>query len=888
MEDNKRKDIYTGEQSVTQLNSELDTQATPMGEKTPLFFEGPSLDASPNNASRLLSNESGEPSFGNMSELNVATDLLESLDLRSMYMQGYGHNDALFYSSQSPTKKSDGFSLGRRSNPSNEERIPSLTHTTGSSNISSGPSMIKDDGVPVSQDDHYIEMAPNNVYPEGAASRDDSLYDSNLISSPFSPKNTPAGSLLKPGDNFTEAEVNDGLPYSVSYTGKPLPPLPLSAENHFRALPNTPKLLSSKVNYEVPSDDPSATESIDYHPQQPLAPIQEAPVEDTTERISTSVFDDDADKSLISSDGLRKKVHAKLEAKRASDGSFYLSSSQEDDGCSKESIMNKEQIPNVLEDYMNMDESEKIATNDNSGLSSGHGSVTYKEVPRYSLAAAKIKFSIASQRGRIKSSSSIDNLSAILSSEELRHKSMMTPIPGSKRTFSNITENDIAGQSDFAPISPQSQRGGAWNISETGTVAFYEPTYEMSDEIDEVRQSTPVSDQGSINRPRSLELSRSKTNRMNKPSMRPGAVGVENVAPRPSTSLGFVKQTIFEDKPKSMPASGRFYIHLNYFRNFSSIFVGDQPGMKISVVTPSQSVQLPWQLNKGNDRLDHDFAFPADDKFTVNFMFFDMLHGKNRDMKQASSAKSDSDPVNLESKSKTKKLFERLFNRRKKRKLAKSNSLSGGKQKIDNPVKVSGMATLALSRVKDKCFGKILATEIPIKMHAVSGKSDLSLNDIIGNLSISCLYIPELSIPESEMPITLNQANQDLRHVRQSYVYKEGYVYKLEGTSVRRRFAVLHSKKISFYTDRGGDLLYSLKAVRDANNLSIRDCDKDLLNLGMTRGIQLNTDKGVRIKFYLESEKDCTKWLQSLNTRSLILERGTQTPWLKEFVKLVH
>ncbi|WBW74961.1 anillin-related medial ring protein Mid1 [Schizosaccharomyces osmophilus] len=884
MEENKRKDIFTGEQSFSQLSSELDTQGTPVGEKTPLFFEGPSLDVSPNDASRFLSNESGDVSFGNMSELNVATDLLESLDLRSMYMQGYGHNNALYNSSQSPTRKSGGFSMGRRTNPSNEERIPSLTYTTGSSNVSSRPSMFKEDGVSDIQDDQSAEISQRIVYSEGDASRDDSLDKSDFISSASSPKSTPVGSLSRPDDYSNKAEANGRLPRPASSIGKPLPPLPFSPERVSRALPHTPQLLSSKVNYEMPSDDSLKNETVDYHPQHPLAPIQEAPVEDTTEQVSASVFEDDANKSLVSSDSLRKKVQAKLEAKRASDGSFYLSSSQDNDEFSKESMSN-EQIPNILEDYV--DNNEKIITNDYCQSPSKRGSVTYKEVPRYSLAAAKIKFSVASQRGRIKSSSSIDNLSAILDSDELHHKPI-TPIPGSKRTFSNITANDIAGQSDFAPTSPQSEREGAWNVSETGTVAYYEPTFDVSDKIDEVRQSTPVSDEEAINRSKSLEIDRSKSNRINKPKVGSAAVGVENVTPRPSTSLGFVKRDIFEDKPKSLPKSGRFFIHLNYFRHVSSPFVGDQPGMRISVVTPSQSVQLPWQVNKGNDILDHDFTFPADDKFTVNFMFFDMPHRNTREKEQANSAKNDSEAVNVESKSKTKRLFERLFNRRKKRKLSKFSSLNGGKQKPDYLARVSGMATLTLSRVKNKCSGKVLVTEIPIRLQAISGKSDLKLNDVIGNLSLSCLYIPELAIPESEMPITLSQANQDLRHVRQSYIYKEGHVYILEGTSVRRRYAVLSSKKISLYTDKGGDFLLGLKAVGDARILSIADCDKEVLNLGITMGILLTTDKGVRVKFYSESEKECTKWFEVLNTHSLVLERGIQTPWLQEFVKLIQ
>ncbi|EPX70930.1 medial ring protein Mid1 [Schizosaccharomyces octosporus yFS286] len=884
MEEDKKKEILSEEKSFSHLSSELDTQGTPVGEKTPLFFEGPSLDVSPNDASRFLNNESGEVSFGNMSELNVATDLLESLDLRSMYMQGYGHNDALFNSSQSPTKKSGGFSIGRRMNTSNEERIPSLTYTTGSSNGSSRPSVYKDDAVSDIQDDEYADIPQRIIYSNGAASQDDSSEKSNFISSTSSPKSTLVGSLSRPNDYSNETEENGRLSRPISSNGKPLPPLPFSPERVPRALPRTPQLLPSKVNYEMPSDDSLTSETVDYNLQHPLAPIQEAPVEDTTEHVSTSVFDDDVNKSMFSSDSLRKKVQAKLEAKRASDGSFYLSSSQDNDGFSKESV-SREQIPNVLDDYM--DNGEKVVTNDNYRSPSKRGSVTYKEVPRYSLAAAKIKFSIASQRGRIKSSSSIDNLSAILDSDEL-HQKLITPIPGSKRTFSNITANDVASQSDFIPSSSQSQKEGAWNISETGTVAYYEPSFEVSDKIAEARESTPISDEGTNNRPRSLEIDRSKSNRVNKPKIGSTAAGAENVAPRPSTSLGFVKRDIFEDKPKSLPKSGRFFIHLNYFRHLSSPFVGDQPGMRISVVTPSQSVQLPWQLNKSNDRLDHDFTFPADDKFAVDFMFFDMPHSSSIQDKNQTFTKSNPQAVNVETKSKTKRLFERLFNRRKKRKLAKSNSLNGGKQKPNKLTKVSGIATLTLSHVKDNCFGKVLVTEIPIRLQAMSGKTGLKLNDVIGNLSLSCLYIPELAVPESEMPITLGQANQDLRHIRQTYIYKEGYIYILEGTSVRRRFAVLSSKKISLYTDKGGDFLLGLKAVGNVRSLSIADCDKEMLNLGITMGILMITDKGVRVKFYSDSEKECTKWIEALNAHSLVLERENQRPWLQEFVKLIQ
>nr|4XOH_A Chain A, Division mal foutue 1 protein [Schizosaccharomyces pombe 972h-]4XOH_B Chain B, Division mal foutue 1 protein [Schizosaccharomyces pombe 972h-]4XOH_C Chain C, Division mal foutue 1 protein [Schizosaccharomyces pombe 972h-] len=316
---------------------------------------------------------------------------------------------------------------------------------------------------------------------------------------------------------------------------------------------------------------------------------------------------------------------------------------------------------------------------------------------------------------------------------------------------------------------------------------------------------------------------------------------------------------------------GRFYIHLNSILNISISEVHSP--IKIIVNTPTQNMQLPWQAVNGNNRLDHDFAFHVDDNFKVSFMFLDIpIEDKSNGSKGVSATKDVSNGKPAETKSKA----------------GGSTGSSGGSVVIK---KVSGTATLNLGNVKDSCFGKAFNVEIPIISRGFLEAIPVKINSIgkrtLGNLTLTCLYIPELSVPEQELPFTLEQATMDLRHVRSNYLYNEGYLYRLEDSSIRRRFVVLRSKQLNFYAEKGGQYLDTFQLSKTVVSIPMVNFSEAVSNLGLVAGILATSVDRRHVQLFADSKKVCQKWLQVMNSRSFALDRGTEKLWLQEYVNFM-
>ncbi|CAB60689.1 anillin-related medial ring protein Mid1 [Schizosaccharomyces pombe] len=893
--------------------------SSPNREKTPLFFEGNSNETSGYDQTKNFTHGDGDMSLGNLSELNVATDLLESLDLRSMYMHGYGHLDSSFSSQHSPDnrKRMSSTSVFKRINSEEEGRIPSLTYSAGTMNsTSSSTASLK--GADIVAD--YETFNPDQNLAELSFDRSKSSRKRAVEVAEFSRAKTMSPleyTVQHPYQSHNELSTNPARARAGSVPNlaripsdvKPVPPAHLSASSTVgpRILPSLPKD-TTEDNPALERVETTASLDMDYKPLEPLAPIQEAPVEDTSEPFS-SVPEATLDDSDISTESLRKKVLAKMEAKRISSGSSYASTlrkvydfselslptnGKDYDELYLQSSRNSEpEISTIINDSLqqeNMDEDISATSIPKSQAAYGHGSVTYHEVPRYNLTSASVGYSISSQRGRIKSSSTIDNLSAILSSEDLRHPSMQ-PVPGTKRTYSNYCENE-PNKSSQSLVSSESHNVEGWNYSETGTVGFYDPSAEISASIDELRQSTPVArDSELLSRAHSFDLNRLDLPSQDKSTSYEVPNGTENQSPRPVTSLGFVNETFFEEKPKAPLPLGRFYIHLNSILNISISEVHSP--IKIIVNTPTQNMQLPWQAVNGNNRLDHDFAFHVDDNFKVSFMFLDIpIEDKSNGSKGVSATKDVSNGKPAETKSKARKFFDKLFNRRKKRKLNKAAAVENSKAKKSVVIKkVSGTATLNLGNVKDSCFGKAFNVEIPIISRGFLEAIPVKINSIgkrtLGNLTLTCLYIPELSVPEQELPFTLEQATMDLRHVRSNYLYNEGYLYRLEDSSIRRRFVVLRSKQLNFYAEKGGQYLDTFQLSKTVVSIPMVNFSEAVSNLGLVAGILATSVDRRHVQLFADSKKVCQKWLQVMNSRSFALDRGTEKLWLQEYVNFM-
>ncbi|EEB06103.1 medial ring protein Mid1 [Schizosaccharomyces japonicus yFS275] len=927
-------------------------------EKTPLFIERDAsfvdqMDQSADERSQNNMASTSDVSMGNMSALNVATDLLESLDLRSMYMRGYGHKDAIsgdeddsvYENDQELPSSTDRLPLQDIPQRPNSKRVPSLTFscsgtcTSASSTDSASDAMLD----AVQQYDTWYrrhQLRSKSLSEEVLSDFDPSRNSSMRSSSRVSHRGSWAPSC--------RSESVSSRRSNVSTSSKPLPPIPADEpwQPENRALPNVPEPVAAAAaattttvaeNVEQKEREPSPL-PFDYKPLEPLTPIQEAALEDASDTTPVT----DLHTPLIS----RSKVLARVESKRATTSESRISLQEKEilDEIEKFYSDNKS-FHSILSHLQSNNQSsapasrEALADSSTINLARGFDAdetksnmyemspksddemedIVIKEVPRHPMSAGNMSTKVVSLRGRIRSSSSFDNLSAIIGSNE-----NSPPMPqkrvvsGTKRVFSNLTPHPSTESVDQYTKSDSPYSSANRSGSDTGTVRFRctSATSAYPDSIHTYGSMAPPilkRDEAFVPVSRSFDIPRART--------AAGARALDVPFPatqyaRPHTAM-CCTDAYATPNPVKQVTKGKLYLHLADISDVRLLRGERIKKFKCTISTGEHTIQLPWQMVGEQMKMDHDFMFSCSDDMVVDISFtFTRLRTRTKVTKSAvahTRSKSEQVPSASQKKPKKRGFFSRLFRRgHKKQKVSTKDirpattsplkrSMTAGTP-ASPQVAVStteteehGHLRLELARLHTKCLGKVHQLALPIvdeKQVEAAGASklpseSLSVPCVIGRISLRCLYVPPLHMDEDELPNSLEQAEADLQLVKWSKNNKEGYLYVDEKGALQKRFAMLTGKLFVMSEDKGGPELCSFELRSSLLAHPLAEGKQAGPNGINAFGFLMYGPSGERLKCFASSAEAMKSWIDALNKPAARVSKASKL-WLQKLVSVLN